>query len=56
MSNENSFMHYRARQWLNPCGDWIRNAAVVSKTLHTSFEITKLVKSFLYNIKIFQWG
>ena len=26
------------------CGDWIRNVAVVSKSLDTSYEITKLVK------------
>ena len=26
------------------CGDWIRNAAVVSKLLETSYKITKLLK------------
>ena len=30
--------------YYHACGDWIRKAAVISKSLDTSYEITKLVK------------
>ena len=35
--------HCQAHSLNSACGDWIRNAAVVSKSLGTSYEITKLV-------------